>query len=297
MSLLLYTMPGNEGMARQLAELLPAEPGQLLVHRFPDEETYLRVASNIRGREAALVCTLNEPDAKLTQLLFASDLLRELGSKRIGLIAPYLAYMRQDCRFKEGEAITSKSFARQISACFDWLVTVDPHLHRYASLDELYSIPTAIAHASPLLGDWVGAHVINPLLVGPDSESDQWVRSVAARARAPHITLTKHRIGDRQVRIHLPDLGKYRGCTPVLIDDIVSSGTTLLAAAHELAAAGFAKPVCLIVHALCKSSDFDLLRSVTSQIISSDTIPHSSNGVAVAEPLTASIRQMVGCFS
>src|SRR6266508_3440828 len=83
---------------------------------------------------------------------------------------PYLAYMRQDRRFKPGEAVTSRQVAQLLSKAFDWLVTVDPHLHRYGALGEIYTIPTRIIHAAPLSYDGVKQNVPDPLIIGPDSD-------------------------------------------------------------------------------------------------------------------------------
>jgi hypothetical protein len=87
----------------------------------------------VKDRDIVLVCTLNDPDSKTLALLFAARNAKELGARSVGLVAPYLGYMRQDRRFREGEAITSAHFAALVSSSFDWLVTVDPHLHRRAS--------------------------------------------------------------------------------------------------------------------------------------------------------------------
>ena len=80
--------------------------------------------------------------------------LKQLGARSVGLIAPYLAYMRQDKQFHDGECITSRHFSRWISERFDWLVTIDPHLHRYHSLDEIYSIPSCVIHATGVIAEY-----------------------------------------------------------------------------------------------------------------------------------------------
>src|SRR3546814_2878173 len=94
----------------------------------------MRLHSAVAGCDAAVVCTLARPDDQFLQLLFAARLLRESGARSVQLVAPYLAYMRQDRRFHDGEALTSRQFAQLLSAEFDGLVTVDPHLHRYGNL-------------------------------------------------------------------------------------------------------------------------------------------------------------------
>src|SRR3546814_11225332 len=107
------------------------------------------------------------------RLIFVADAARALGAREVTLIAPYLAYMRQDRRFRPGEAVTSRPFAGLISSSFDRLVTVDPHLHRYPALEALSAIPTLTLHAPTVLAKWIAAEVRNRLLVGPDVERDR----------------------------------------------------------------------------------------------------------------------------
>ena len=123
--------------------------------------------------------------------MFAAGAARDLGASLIVLVAPYLAYMRQDKRFHTGEAITSRTFASMLSAAVDGLVTVDPHLHRYHALDEIYRVPTRVVASAPAIARWVRKNVANPLLIGPDTESEQWVAAVARDAGAPGIVLQK----------------------------------------------------------------------------------------------------------
>jgi ribose-phosphate pyrophosphokinase len=223
-------MPGNEHLAADLAAALGFELGQIETREFPDGETYLRLATAPDGRPVILASTLDRPNGKLLPLLFAAATARELGATSIGLVAPYLAYMRQDRRFKPGEAVTSRQVAGLLSNAFDWMITVDPHLHRYGSLGELYRIPTRVVHAAPLMSDWIRTNVNNPLIIGPDSESEQWVAAVAHDAASPHSVLEKVRRGDRNVEITLRDLSRWKGRTPVLVDDIISSGRTMIEA-------------------------------------------------------------------
>ena len=159
----------------------------------------MRFADGLDGQSVVIACTLDRPDAKIAGLLFAADAARELGAKRVGLAAPYLCYMRQDRRFQPGEAVTSRSFAALISRHFDWLVTVDPHLHRYRALNEIYSIPALALHAGPVIADWIMQNVTKPYLIGPDRESSQWIEAVAGACGAPWAVLTKTRTGDRSV--------------------------------------------------------------------------------------------------
>ena len=290
---LIIPFPGSEPLAGKLAATVDGELGALETRRFPDGEIYLRFKTDPKGRQVVVVCTLDRPDVKLLPLIFTAATARDLGAARVGLVAPYLAYMRQDKRFKEGEAVTSVHFARLLSAAFDWLVTVDPHLHRYHDLGEIYGIPTIAAHAAPLLADWIKAHAPRPLLIGPDAESEQWVAAVATRAKAPHVVLHKERFGDRDVRLSVPDLAGWTGRAPVLIDDIVSSARTMIETARHLAAAGLPRPICVAVHALFSDESYRSLKEMVGGIATTNTVPHETNAIDITPLVANSIADLL----
>lgn len=284
-------MPGNEKLADDLVAHLHLERVAATVRRFPDGESLVRVEAPMKGRHALIVCTLDRPDDKLVPLLLLACAAREAGASAVGLVAPYLAYMRQDRLFHPGETISARHIAEWISARFDWLVTVDPHLHRITELSQVYSIPTRVVHAADSLATWVQSQVRQPLLIGPDEESAQWVEDVARRAEAPFIVLTKTRRGDRDVEVSVPHVERWRSHTPVLIDDIVSTARTMIETVGHLRRAGLASPVCLAVHAVFAQTAFDDLRAAgAADIVSCDTISHLSNRIALAPVVAAGVR-------
>jgi ribose-phosphate pyrophosphokinase len=291
---LVLPLPGNERLAAALARRLDAEAGTPTLRRFPDGESYVRVTNAIAGRSVVLTCTLDRPDAKLVPLLLLAATVRDLGAARVGLVAPYLPYLRQDDRFAPGEGITSIYFARLLSDAVDWLVTVEPHLHRHRSLADLYTIPATTLQAAPLLAAWIRAHVAEPVLIGPDAESAPWVTAVAAAAGAPSIVLEKVRLGDREVQVTVPDPSACRGRTPVLVDDIVSTGATLRATIAQLARLGMAAPVCVAVHAVFAERAYEeLLAARPAAVVSTNTIVHPSNAIAVDDLLADGVRGLL----
>ncbi|RTL86007.1 MAG: ribose-phosphate pyrophosphokinase [Hyphomicrobiales bacterium] len=288
---LMIATPGNERMAAKLGPCLAAEIGHLEFRKFPDGETYLRFATDPAGRRLSLLCTLVDPDSKILPLIFAAATARELGAIEVGLIAPYLAYMRQDRRFNPGEAVTSRLVARLLSEAFDWLVTVDPHLHRYSSLGEIYTIPTCVVHAASSISSWIRTHVENPIIIGPDSESEQWVSEVAKEADAPYTVLEKVRHGDRDVKISIENSDRLPGRTPVLVDDIISSGRTMLEAARLVSREG-ARPVCVAVHGVFADRSDELLEQAGARVITCNCILHRTNEIDMAEALADAVRAM-----
>lgn len=283
---IIFALPGNETMVAQLSDQLGATLGTLESRQFPDGESYVRLAHAVARKHVVLVCTLAHPDSQMLRLVFAADAARDLGARSVSLVAPYLAYMRQDRRFRSGEAVSSRSFARLLSGSFDRIVTVSPHLHRYKTLTEIYPIEAIALDASPMLATWIAAHVERPLLVGPDSESEQWVACVARLASAPYLVGRKARSGDRSVSIELPSLTGFAGYKPVIVDDVVSSGETLRAAAGQLVSAGFARPVCLAVHGLQSDADAARLAPMSDALVTTDSISNPAARIELA-PLIA----------
>ncbi|MBI3284636.1 MAG: ribose-phosphate pyrophosphokinase [Burkholderiales bacterium] len=291
MDSLLFAMPGNQDFAARLAKLLEWESGVLQQRRFPDGETYLRFLNPPGGRDVAIVCSMDRPDSKFLALYFAAQIARELGAARVGLILPYLPYMRQDARFQEGEGITARHFAGLLSGCCDWLITVDPHLHRYHDLNEIYSVPARVVNSAPAIAGWISRHIRHPVLIGPDAESEQWVAEVARAASCPYTVLQKIRRGDRDVAVSLPDAASLAGKTPVLVDDIASSARTMISAVSHLKAAGLAAPVCIAVHALFAGDAYAALQAAgAGRIVSCNTVTHASNAIDLCGTLASALQ-------
>ncbi len=287
----IIALPGNEPLTHALAEQLGAERLELEHRRFPDGESYLRLHGDPGSRSVIVVATLDRPDEKVPPLLFAADLLRDLGAARVGLVCPYLPYMRQDQRFNPGEALTSRTFARWLSNHFDWLVTVDPHLHRYASLDEIYSLDATVVQAAPALAGWIAREIENPVLIGPDAESEQWVSAVAEHQNLPWRVLAKKRHGDREVTMDLPDMAGLESHHPVLLDDILSSGATVAEAARHLTRAGFDRPTVVVVHGLFGDRARELLRHAgVSRVVCTNSVTAPESDIGLSTLLAPAIK-------
>lgn len=271
---LVFAMPGNDELADELASVAGSSSARIEFRRFPDGEGYVRIGGEPRNKDVFLVCTLAHPDEQFLPLVFAVRALRAAGAKSVTLVAPYLAYMRQDRAFHAGEAVSSRIFADLIGREFDRLITVDPHLHRYASLGEIYTFPTTVVHAGAMIGTWVGDHVRAPVVLGPDAESMQWVEEIARVARCPWTVFRKERSSDREVQLTAPALEQFGKRTPVLVDDIISTGATMIEAAKVLIAAGMQQPHCIAVHGLFGEATVSELRAVTQSLLTTDSVPN-----------------------
>jgi ribose-phosphate pyrophosphokinase len=292
--MILVPFPEMKTLARSLAPALDADLCPLDWHRFPDGESLMTLPDDMRDADVAILATLRDPDRLALPLRFAAQTARELGARNVSLIAPYLGYMRQDRRFHDGQAVSAKLFAGFLAESFDWLVTVDPHLHRIARLEDIFSIPAERVASAPLLAKWIRTNLPDAILLGPDSESQQWVAEVARLAARPYEVLRKIRTGDHEVDISVPESAALLEGTPVILDDIASSGRTMARAVEQLLAAGTGSPVCLAIHAVFAEGAHDVIMSAgAARIVTTDTIPHPSNAIGTAAVLAKSLRSFV----
>ncbi|MBA2655308.1 MAG: ribose-phosphate pyrophosphokinase [Gammaproteobacteria bacterium] len=297
MKQIVFNLFVDEKIANSLKSIADCEIGNVMLRQFPDEETYIKIESNVKDCDVILLASLDRPNKKLLPLLFIAETVKYLGAKHVGLIAPYLPYMRQDKQFHPGEGITSKYFAALLSHYFDWLITVDPHLHRRRSLHEIYTMSTEVLHAADKLSTWIKENVSDPIVVGPDKESEQWVMKVANKAGAPFTVLEKIRRDDNEVEISIPHMEQYKNHTPVLVDDIISTARTMIETVKHLKNAKMKLPVCMGIHAIFSGNAYqDLLNAGVEKIITCNTVQHASNEIDLSEDIAQSVIKLRGEF-
>lgn len=277
-------------LAQRLAADLGCAAACIEVHAFPDGETRLRLPPALPSR-VVLLRGLQRPNPRLMPLLLAAAGARELGCTRLELVCPYLAYMRQDMAFAPGEVVSQRHLGRLLAAAFDAVITVDPHLHRVATMDEVVPGRRGVAlSAAGLLGAHVAQVVPGALLLAPDEEAGQWVRAAAAAAGLDHAVCLKQRRGDRDVTVALQG-APVRGRAVVLLDDVASTGRTLVSAAAGALAAGAASVDVAVTHALFVGDALEAVRAAgVGRVWSSDAVPHPSNAVSIVPLVAAALR-------
>lgn len=236
------------------------------------------------GRDAVVVRPLDAPNDKLVEVVLAADALRRAGAGRVTLVAPYLGYMRQDAVFAPGQSLSQRAIAAMLGGAFDRVLTVEAHLHRVATLAEVFPVPALSVSASPAIARWIADFAgkrQDVLLVGPDEESEASLRAVADLAGGiPWVVGRKLRRGDRDVRVALP---RVRAERVVVVDDVASSGRTIAATADRLRRAGVRRVDAVVVHAVFARGALRAMREQgVSRVVSCDTIAHRTNAIPVA---------------
>jgi ribose-phosphate pyrophosphokinase len=294
-SVALQCLPAAAAPAAKLAARLSLPLQEIGLHRFPDGE--LRVTVPPAAATTIVYAALDQPNDKLIALLLASEALSRGGARRLVLVAPYLCYMRQDTAFHPGEAISQKVIGRLLAQAFDRAVTVDAHLHRTHDIRDVFpGIEAENLSAMPAIADALrGALDPATIVVGPDEESAPWVADLARRLGLAHAVARKSRRGDRSVEITFADRAQFKGRPALLVDDIVSSGGTLIACAHVLRAAGASGIDAVVTHALFPP---DLLGRFSAagirSVKSSDSVPHPTNAIALDAVLAAALAKEIG---
>jgi ribose-phosphate pyrophosphokinase len=288
----LQCLPPSAGVAARLAARLGVALHEIALHRFPDGE--LRVTAGPAAATTIVYASLDQPNEKLMALLFASEALRRGGARRLVLVAPYLCYMRQDTAFHPGEAVNQKVVGRLLADAVDRVITVDAHLHRTKDIRAVFpGIEADNLSAMPAIADALRAG-FDPktVVVGPDEESQAWVSDLAARLGVQGAVARKTRRGDRSVEITFADPALLNGRPALLVDDIVSSGGTLVTCAKALQAAGATAVDAVVTHALFPPElEARLLQAGIRSLKSTDSIRHPSNAIALNAMLADALRK------
>lgn len=283
MSVAVQSLPTSSRDAAGLATRLGVPFYEIAIHAFPDGE--IRVTVGPASATTIIYASLDRPNDKLIALMFAAEALRRGGAKRLVLVAPYLCYMRQDTAFHEGEAISQKVIGPLLARCIDRVVTVDAHLHRTPNITAVFpSIQSDNLSAMPTISDALRKAGLDPatIVAGPDAESLPWVRDLAGRLGLSYTVARKTRRGDRSVAIEFKDKACFVGRPALIVDDIVSSGGTMIACAKALTAAGATAIDAVVTHALfpeaaCQQMTSSGIRSIRS----TRSVSHSTNAIAL----------------
>ncbi len=281
-------------LAERVAKQVGVEPGRLEVKKFPDGEKYVRVLVDVKDQDVAVIQSLyRTPDEYLFEYLLLVDTLRDLGARSITGVAPYLAYARQDARFKSGEAVSSLSLARFFEAAGTTsFLTVDTHLHRLEDVSKVFKIPAQNLSAMPLLGKYAleNFRPKKPVVIGPDEEAEPWAGAVAKELDAEHTAFRKKRVTSSKVEIDTGDVD-LKGRDAVFADDIISTGGTIAEAARACKKKGARRIFALCTHpVLAEGAVKRIKASGVLKIVGTDTIPSPVSKVSVAPVIAKALK-------
>ena len=280
--MLVVGFDSSQSLAIKIARILKAKYTKVETRYFPDKETYLRYNTSLKGQTLMLVNSLYFPDQKILQVAFAAKTAKELGAKKVILFSPYMPYIRQDKRFKKGECLSSKIFPKLLVGV-DYFITIDPHLHRYKSLSQIFKIKTKVLSSNKLIYNYIKRNFKNPIIIGPDKESYRWAKKIAKKLNVKSIILKKVRVTSHKVIIKKFNVNSIKDKQVILLDDIISTGTTMLKTIKMLKNSNIKNINVICVHGLfLEHSAKKLKKAGAKSIVSTNTIPSKYSKIDIS---------------
>lgn len=284
-------IPPSNILAKEVARVSKIDYATLKVTKFPDNELHIRYPVSLTGKKVFLFLSLFNPNEKIVELLFTAMAAKEMKAKKVVLIAPYFPYLREDKLFHKGEIVSARILAKLISKAVDELITIDPHLHRIKSLSEIFDIKTQKLSCNKLISNYIKNNYKKPLIIGPDKESYQWARNVAKLVGCEAYVFTKKRLGSEKVKIHSDikkDLKKY---DIIIVDDIISTGHTIVKTVNNLKRNGAKNISCICVHGLLlKNSMKRLKKAGIKDLVTTNTIPNLRSKIQINQLIAEKIK-------
>ncbi|MDD1747797.1 MAG: ribose-phosphate diphosphokinase [Methanomassiliicoccales archaeon] len=268
----------SKSLAMDLANVLGLEFVQAHTKRFPDGEAYVRIDRESLDKEVVLVQN-TYPDGNLVELLLLLDAARGLGADKITCVIPYFGYARQDRRFNPGEALSAKVMLRHLEMEMDRLLTID--LHKPDVLEWFARAPAKDLKAAPAIGDFFRGHGID-LVLGPDKGAVGRAAEVAKIIGCESDHLEKTRLSGTEVKI-APSYVGAKGKRVLIVDDIISTGGTIIAASNELKRLGAREVFAACTHGLFTGGAVERLRGACDMVVSTNTLESEVSKISVAK--------------
>ncbi len=274
----------NSLIAKKVASKIKAKYSKIETKIFPDGETYAKIPLKVKGKKVAVFADfMKNPNEIMAKVLLTCGALKQQKAKKIVLVAPYLPYMRQDKEFKKGEAVSVKIFAQIISGQIDALITVDPHLHRVKKLSQVYKCETHVLSAVPVIAKYIQKKIGKSLIVGPDIESKQWVSKTAKKIKMPFIIAKKKRITGRKVEMRISKNFKTDLKQAIVVDDIISTGHTMIKIVKLLKKKKIKRIYCIGVHGLLVEKALSKLRKAGAKVLTTNSIQNPTSKIDISQ--------------
>jgi ribose-phosphate pyrophosphokinase len=295
--MIIFGGSAGETLAVRTSLLMGEKLGKMKRQSFPDGEQYVKIEDEIKGQDVAYIQPLGgRPDQLIMEYLLTMDALKSASPRSISVVVPYLAYARQDARFHPGEPLSFHLVARLLeSAGPSRIFTIDVHLQRVPSLKEVFKIPAANLTAVPLIAEYINRvyQPKNAIVIGPDDEAEQWAKVAAAKIKTDYAVLSKTRFSSTEVKVKVKGGGSVnvKGRDAIIIDDIISTGNTIVEAANLIKKEGARKIFVGCTHPVLSLNAMPLmLTNHIDAVVGTDTFAGPISFVSVAPVIAEALK-------
>ena len=280
----------SQKLALHVAKHIKAQYSSLFVDHFPDGEIRIKFKEDLAGKHVVLINSLlPRPNESLMESVFAIHTAKSLGAKKVTFVTPYLAYMRQDKSFHPGECISAQVMAKLLSIA-DHVIAIDPHLHRIKRLSQIFKCKATSITADAVFAEYIKQTHPKAILIGPDSESSQWAKDIADKIGSESMILSKKRYSPTKVRtiIH-GNPARFKKRDVVIVDDIISTGNTMIEPIMQLKKFGARKITCICVHGVFAKNALQKLKKLGVTVISTNTVQNPVAKIDVSQLIAGSL--------
>lgn len=286
--------PTSVNLGSKISNLLEIKVAPVEFKFFPDGESYIRFTEDISGEDVVIVQSTGPPqDTSLIQLLLMIDAAKDLEARSIVAIVPYLAYARQDKRFRPGEAISIRAVIELLeTAGIDRFITVN--IHNPEVMDE-FVVPAESLSAIPQLAKYFkDKDLTGAFSLAPDKGAVEIVKEADKILNGGYGWLEKERnIVTGEVTIEEKEFN-VKDKNVIIFDDIISTGGTVSSAAEILKKQGAKKVYAACVHPLLVGDARErILTSGVDEIVGTDCISSSFSVVSVAPLIAEALKRGV----
>ena len=268
--------PASNGLEESIGRELHAKSVRAEHKLFPDGESHVKIPCPLKGEDAVLVQSTYAPqDKHLMELFLMADTARSMGAASITAVVPYLAYLRQDRKFNEGEAVSSETVLKLLNALdVSKLVVVQPHKTAPFSA---FRGEAVFVDPIPMQADAIMESIDDPVVLAPDKGGIGRAEELASIFECEYSHIEKQRNVDTgSVNMVAPLQGSFDGKTVLIADDIISTGNTMALGAKEVLAKGATKVIAVATHLIMVDDAYDkLIKAGVSEIYGTNTVPYS----------------------
>ncbi len=263
----------NPELLKEIADLLGHTPGDVLVGKFPEGEVQVQIRENVRGKDVFIVqSTCTPPNDNLMELLILIDAAKRASAKRITAVLPFFGYARQDRKDRPRVPITAKLVANILTtAGANRVLTMDLHA---GQIQGFFDIPVDHLYSISTIGEYLKKkNLKNPVVVSPDVGGIRMARAYSTMLDAPFAVVDKRRESASQTHV-MNIIGEVKDRTVVIVDDLISTGGSLVEAAKALKDAGALDIYAAVVHPVLAGNAIERIKnSVLNELIVTNSIP------------------------
>lgn len=289
MPILIATFPETKEVAKKVARALKAEYTEIFTEDFPDSEFHVKLKKNPKNKTVVIMNSItHDPDEKLIETLLAGGVARDYKAKKVILVATYFPYLRQDKHFEKWDSFSSK-YILKLFTNFDKIITIDPHLHRIKHMEDWATKAHSVSTVK-LVANYIKKRFgKNFTIVGPDEESSQWSGKVAKILGDKVVILKKTRFSSTHIKVREKNNEKISK-NVIIIDDIISTGKTIMGAIKLAKSKGARKVIVIGVHGIL-SGDADKKILKEAELVTSNSIPNKYAKIDVSPIIAEALKK------